>query len=826
MKVCVVAPSPVPFVHGGAERFWSELVQAINEHTDHEAELVKLLVDERGLVPLMDAYEAFSRLDLSHFGMVISGKYPAWMVEHPNHVIYLLHPLRGLYDTYPRGWPTACDAPAAAELVELLSRPPTRANLPRLFGAFRELVSERGPNDPLVAHPGPLARQLVHHLDAVGCSSSAIARYYALSATVAARAGCLPDEVEPVVLHPPPPQRARATGAFEHVLAFSRVDGPKRMDLLVEAMRFVPADLVLKVAGDGPQLGRLRALASGNRNVELLGRVSDDELTALLVDALAVPFVPLDEDYGFVTVEAFQAGKPVVTCHDSGGPTELVVDGENGFVVEAEPAAIGRALTMLAADRDLARRMGAAGQQSVAGLDWGSFARQLVCASRPRRMPRRAPADPPPPSVPQAVASKQPAWRAGFPRLVIASTFAVHGNPGGGPVRCEALARALSRSFDVHIVSLGAFGRAGGTSQWAPGIVETVLPVSAETQARDEALARAAGMPITDIIAADLAGPAFERELGRALAAAAVVVLAHPYMHPLVEKLAPTMPVVYDAHNAEFVLKAEILRGSPHFDHLIARVTEIEAAAARDAVLVATCAPDDRAALEEKYGIARGRFVDVPNGCDVTSIPFVTGAARNEAGRRWLQHLRSLGHEGDWSSIAVFLGSWHRPNNLGARTLCEQAWLTPDVLHVLAGTHTESLYDMLVPKNVLLAGVLPAAAKRGLLAAATIGLNPVGAGSGTNLKMLDYFAAGLPVLSTPTGTRGFPVTDRRELVVSDLDDFPDVLRNLPALQPVLDGAAAAARTLVEREYDWAVVGERLRVAVTDALLRSPAAAHG
>ena len=73
-------------------------------------------------------------------------------------------------------------------------------------------------------------------------------------------------------------------------------------------------------------------------------------------DALAVLYVPYDEDYGLVTVEAMACGKPVVTTHDSGGPLEFVIDAENGFVTRPEPQALAERIDQLASDPDLARR--------------------------------------------------------------------------------------------------------------------------------------------------------------------------------------------------------------------------------------------------------------------------------------------------------------------------------------------------------------------------------------------------------------------------------------------------------------------------------------
>ncbi|MEO8508171.1 MAG: glycosyltransferase, partial [Betaproteobacteria bacterium] len=91
MKIGIVAPSPVPFMQGGAERLWWNLVGHLNVHTGHQAELLKLPSPEHDLPALLASYEAFAGLDTTQFDLVITGKYPAWMVAHPRHVCYMLH---------------------------------------------------------------------------------------------------------------------------------------------------------------------------------------------------------------------------------------------------------------------------------------------------------------------------------------------------------------------------------------------------------------------------------------------------------------------------------------------------------------------------------------------------------------------------------------------------------------------------------------------------------------------------------------------------------------------------------------------------------------
>ncbi len=78
----------------------------------------------------------------------------------------------------------------------------------------------------------------------------------------------------------------------------------------------------------------------------------------LYAHASAVFFGPLDEDYGYVTLEAMLSSKPVITCRDSGGPLEFVVNNETGYVTEPEPEEIAAALEKLMGDAALAKRWG------------------------------------------------------------------------------------------------------------------------------------------------------------------------------------------------------------------------------------------------------------------------------------------------------------------------------------------------------------------------------------------------------------------------------------------------------------------------------------
>jgi glycosyltransferase involved in cell wall biosynthesis len=106
--------------------------------------------------------------------------------------------------------------------------------------------------------------------------------------------------------------------------------------------------------------------------------VGDDDLVTLYADALAVVYPPFDEDFGYVTLEAFLSRKPVITCGDSGGPNEFIVDGVNGFSTDPTPEALAVAINALASDKARAARMGDAGFTSAAAVTWDGVIEKLV----------------------------------------------------------------------------------------------------------------------------------------------------------------------------------------------------------------------------------------------------------------------------------------------------------------------------------------------------------------------------------------------------------------------------------------------------------------
>jgi len=182
--------------------------------------------------------------------------------------------------------------------------------------------------------------------------------------------------------HPPPlADRLRPGPYGDYALVVGRIEGVKRVDLAIAALAQVPAPLRLVIAGEGSQreFAERTAAELGVRDrVVFAGAVDGERLIDLYAGSLAVVYAPFDEDYGYVTLEAFLSAKPVITATDSGGTLEFVVNDQNGFVCEPEPVAIGAALASLAADRTRAARLGQAGLARARQITWDGVVERLL----------------------------------------------------------------------------------------------------------------------------------------------------------------------------------------------------------------------------------------------------------------------------------------------------------------------------------------------------------------------------------------------------------------------------------------------------------------
>lgn len=344
----LIATTQVPFVRGGAEAHAEGLRDALVS-AGHEAEIVAIpykwyppqrIPEQMLACRLLDLTESCGR----RIDRVIGLKFPAYLIPHPDKVLWILHQHRSAYELWD--------------------------------GAISDL--RHFPQ-------GQLVRDLIRQADRRHIPEARAV--YANSRTVAERLRRYCDIEAPHLYHPPPGAAHFYPGEAEDFLFYpSRINRTKRQLLVVEALALTCEPVRLRLAGvaDDDDYERevraaVRHLGLGER-VSWLGGISEAEKRDLYARSLAVLFPPLDEDYGYVTLEAMLAAKPVITCSDSGGPLEFVSPGKTGLVAAPDPTALASAMDRVWADRGAARRMGEAGLALYQDLDigWPQVVRTLT----------------------------------------------------------------------------------------------------------------------------------------------------------------------------------------------------------------------------------------------------------------------------------------------------------------------------------------------------------------------------------------------------------------------------------------------------------------
>ena len=339
--IAVVAPCSANGETGGAERFHEGLTNSMNTATT-SADLVKVIIDESTFQAIEESYLRCFNLDLSGYDAVISTKAPTFLVQHRNHINYHQHTIRVFYDMFQKHFTNPTKTVSYQR--DLIVKIDTGAlNYPRVKMVFSQ------------------GNEIKERLQKW-------------------------NEIPSEVLHPAIYFNSISSGSYDYVFMPGRLHPWKRVDLVIRAMRFVQLPVRLKISGTGQDLERLMMMAGSDDRIEFLGYVTDEVQAQLYANALVVPFVPVREDYGYITLEAFAHEKPVITCKDSGEPLQFVKDGITGFVVDPNPKDIAKAIEYFVANPEMAKAMGKKGKQEIGHLmNWSDISQRLIGSLREKR---------------------------------------------------------------------------------------------------------------------------------------------------------------------------------------------------------------------------------------------------------------------------------------------------------------------------------------------------------------------------------------------------------------------------------------------------------
>jgi glycosyltransferase involved in cell wall biosynthesis len=341
-----IATVQVPFIRGGAEILAEGLVHALQK-AGHSVDLIAMPfrfspVSEIQRSMKVWASENFENLNGYQCDRVICLKFPAFYLQHPNKIGWILHQHRSVYDLWETEFTAEFSRSAEGKrLKHEITEQDTKA-----LSTFRDI--------------------------------------YTIAKTVSDRLQKFNQIASKPLYHPPQFADQFYTAPAEPYIFFpSRLETLKRQDLLIQAMRFVRSPIVALIGGEGGQQPYLQGLIDQfglHQKVRLIGRLTDAEKLSFYAHCLGVFFAPYNEDYGYVTLEAMLSRKPVITCKDSGEPVEFVVNGQTGWIVEPEPKAIAEIIDDLYEHQAIAQEMGISGRDRYNALDisWDNVVQKLL----------------------------------------------------------------------------------------------------------------------------------------------------------------------------------------------------------------------------------------------------------------------------------------------------------------------------------------------------------------------------------------------------------------------------------------------------------------
>ncbi|MEQ9623717.1 glycosyltransferase family 4 protein [Coleofasciculus chthonoplastes] len=341
-----IATVQVPFIRGGAEMLAAGLVEAIRQ-AGHEADVISMpfhFYPVREVKRSMEIWnsENFEAINGYNIDLVICLKFPTFYLKHPHKVAWIIHQHRAVYDLWDTSFTQGLsDSDEGKKLREEIVRRDTHA-----FQKFKKVFT--------------IAKTVSHRL-----------QYF--------------NQIDSTALYNPPKlANYFYTAAAEPYIFFpSRLENLKRQDLLIKAMTYVKSPTVALLAGEGGQKPNLLQMIEAfdlQQRVKLMGQISDEDMLAFYAHCLGVFFGVHNEDYGYVTLEAMLAAKPVITCTDSGGSLEFVINHQTGLVVEPEPDAIAQAIDQLYFNQKAAAEMGKAGLERYHSLNisWENVVQKLL----------------------------------------------------------------------------------------------------------------------------------------------------------------------------------------------------------------------------------------------------------------------------------------------------------------------------------------------------------------------------------------------------------------------------------------------------------------
>ena len=390
--------------------------------------------------------------------------------------------------------------------------------------------------------------------------------------------------------------------------------------------------------------------------------------------------------------------------------------------------------------------------------------------------------------------------------ILVLSTFGVYPPSYGGQVRIFNLYKHLAAFADITILSYEVFDRDHYTYQIYDGLNLVCFRQTKNAFRMLRRLSAKTGLFLHDVLCHD--GYEFSSEFIELVSSHAeksdFVILSHPYLVRLLNGLHKNR-VIYEAHNYEYGLKEQYFKttlSTRMSANYLETVFDCEKTAHHVAGLSISVDADEASKAAGIYQL-KNEPVVLENGIDTGQFSVIDYHQRNNKRRK-------LGLA--QSHAICFTGSSYYANVDAADYIIKELSVElPDIAFFILGSVRNSVTVSIktARENVYCFGFVSESEKASLMQACDLAINPVTTGAGTSLKMVEYIAAGLPVVATIEGARGM-VSNTDCVAISARRNFKDTILSLLKNRDVLEKKARNCRRLAEEKYSWNVLAGRMK----------------
>lgn len=281
-----------------------------------------------------------------------------------------------------------------------------------------------------------------------------------------------------------------------------------------------------------------------------------------------------------------------------------------------------------------------------------------------------------------------------------------------------------------------------------------------------------------------------------------ILVLAeHVYTWRIVEKAFSDKPIWYRANNVEYDYKNNLYKDKYFKEGYLKYLYDFEKECCLKCEKVLTVSQLEAGRFIDLYNIPESmkqKFMDIKSGYDIDSVNPVYPSERKKFDDGYKYH-------------GLYIASATKNAFDAAKYCVELAKVFGDIkIFVVGSVYSLLEKEITIPPNVEVMGIVSDETKEELLRTCDFAMNLMESGAGINIKMFEYFAYGIPVISTEYGARGIEIENGKNIIITTPEKYKEEIRAfLESDKADKDYIAKNARRMLEDVYSWRNLSKKI-----------------